>query len=81
VGENSHQYFFPLPTDMITKKRYIDLFIDFDDTLYDTHGNADIALREMFCEKRLDRFFPDPQMFYDEFWNTNIDLWTRYSKF
>lgn len=65
---------------MITRKRYKDLFIDFDDTLYDTHGNADIALREMFCEKQLDRFFSDPQMFYDEFWNTNIDLWTRYSK-
>ena len=60
--------------------RYTDLFIDFDDTLYDTHGNAVIALRETFEAFRLDRWFPDPQVFYDAYWAANIDLWTRYSK-
>lgn len=57
-----------------------DLFIDFDDTLYDTHGNAVIALHELFDLLRLERYFPDPQVFYDEYWKANIDLWTRYSK-
>lgn len=60
--------------------RYKDLFIDFDDTLYDTYGNAVIALRETFDAFHLERRFPDPQMFYDAYWAANIDLWTRYSR-
>jgi putative hydrolase of the HAD superfamily len=61
-------------------KKYKDLFMDFDDTLYDTHGNAVIALRETFEAFDLGRYFPDPQVFYDAYWMANIDLWTRYSK-
>ena len=61
-------------------KRYADLFIDFDDTLYDTHGNAVIALRELFEALQLGQYFAEPDLFYDEYWKTNIDLWTRYSK-
>jgi putative hydrolase of the HAD superfamily len=59
--------------------RYKDLFVDFDDTLYDTYGNAVISLRETFDAYRLDRYFADPQVFYDAYWSANIDLWTRYS--
>ena len=61
-------------------RKYTDLFVDFDDTLYDTHGNAVIALRELFDELQLQRWFADPAVFYDEYWKANIDLWTRYSK-
>ncbi len=61
-------------------KKYKDIFLDFDDTLYDTHGNAVIALRELFDTMKLGRWFEDEQLFYDEYWKTNIDLWTRYSK-
>ena len=60
--------------------RYKDLFIDFDDTLYDTRGNAVIALSETFEAFHLERYFADPQTFYDAYWWANIDLWTRYSK-
>lgn len=60
--------------------KYKDLFIDFDDTLYDTHGNAVIALSETFEAFHLDRYFKDPQVFYEAYWWANIDLWSRYSK-
>ena len=60
--------------------KYKDLFVDFDDTLYDTYGNAVIALRETFEAFHLERYFADPKGFYDAYWAANIDLWTRYSK-
>ena len=59
---------------------YNDLFIDFDDTLYDTYGNAVIALRETFEAFQLERWYADPQVFYDAYWAANIDLWNRYSR-
>ena len=61
-------------------KQYRDLFVDFDDTLYDTYGNAVIALRETFEAFHLAQYFTDPQVFYDAYWAANIDLWSRYSK-
>ena len=70
-----------MPRTMDTPNRkYTDLFIDFDDTLYDTHGNAVIALEEIFQHFQLGQWFPDPQVFYDAYWMANIDLWTRYSR-
>ena len=60
--------------------KYKNLFVDFDDTLYDTHGNAVIALSETFDVFHLERYFADPQVFYDAYWMANIDLWGRYSK-
>jgi len=64
----------------MVNRKYLDLFIDFDDTLYDTYGNAVIALRETFEAFHLEQWFPDPQVFYDVYWQTNIDLWSRYSR-
>ena len=59
---------------------YRDIFFDFDDTLYDTRGNADIALTEVFRDYGLERFFSNPQFFYDSYWKINSELWLQYNK-
>lgn len=60
--------------------KYKDLFIDFDDTLYDTHGNAIIALKELYEHFGWASHFTDPDIFYEKYWETNVILWSQYAK-
>ena len=64
----------------MVNNKYIDLFIDFDDTLYDTRGNAILALKELFEHFQLHRYFPEPEQFYQAYWATNVSLWEEYAK-
>ena len=59
--------------------QYRDIFIDFDDTLYDTHGNAVISLQELFTHFGLHRYFDEPEVFYSQFWQANYQLWHEYA--
>ena len=44
-------------------KKYADLFIDFDDTIYDTRGNAELALAELYEARQWGRYFDKPEDF------------------
>jgi len=64
----------------MTDKKYTDLFIDFDDTLYDTRGNAILALAEIFEHFGWERYFDKPDDFYAPYWEANTQLWDLYAK-
>lgn len=63
----------------MTNKHYHDLFIDLDDTLYDTYGNSMIALRKLFDERQWQQVMPSFEAFRDAYYQTNHEVWEQYA--
>ncbi len=59
--------------------RYKNIFLDFDDTIYDTRGNADIALNELYQHFSLSEYFESYDIFQTRYWSANSELWAKYS--
>lgn len=60
-------------------KHYKDIFIDFDDTLYDTFGNSIIALNKLYEERHWEQFMPPFAEFRDVYFAVNDEVWTKYA--
>lgn len=60
-------------------KKYTDLFLDLDDTLYDTYGNAMIALKEIFESFHLEVYAGDFDTFVQHYWRSNTKIWNQYA--
>ncbi len=58
---------------------YKDIFLDFDDTLYDTRGNATLALEELYDAFHLEKVFDSKRFFTEHYWEINESLWAQYS--
>lgn len=65
---------------MVSRLPYDDLFIDFDDTLYDTRGNAVEVLRQLFSDFGLHRRFAAPEDFIAAYLDINEQLWAQYGR-
>lgn len=61
-------------------KKYKTLFIDLDDTIWDTRANGKESMKEVFIDYRFDRYFPDFETYYDIYYPNNVELWAKYRK-
>ena len=61
-------------------KQYKAVFIDWDDTIGDFHGAADLALQDMYEKYNLSDYFASCEEFVSLYKPHNIELWDKYGK-
>lgn len=61
-------------------KKYKAIFIDWDDTIGDFHGAADLALQEMYQKYQLECYFASPEEFVSIYKPHNLELWALYGE-
>ena len=60
--------------------RYKSLFIDLDDTLWDTFHNNKECLKELYAELRLERHYASFEAFFSRYMPNNLELWAKYRR-
>lgn len=58
--------------------KYKSIFIDLDDTLWDTYHNNKECLEELYTDYRLDRYYASFEAFFAVYMPHNLDLWRQY---
>lgn len=59
---------------------YKNLFIDLDDTLWDTYHNNKECLEEIYTVHHLDRYYASFEAFFAVYMPHNLQLWDQYRK-
>lgn len=57
---------------------YKNLFIDLDDTLWDTYHNNKECLEELYNLHNFGRYYASFEAFFDLYWPNNNNLWAQY---
>lgn len=58
--------------------RYKNLFIDLDDTLWDTYHNNKECLKEVYTDYDFNQYFDSFEAFYNYYMPNNLLLWEQY---
>lgn len=60
--------------------KYTTIFLDFDDTLIDTDGNAKICMKEIYEEFEIRKYYPTFDEFFEVYHANNSRSWSDYAK-
>jgi putative hydrolase of the HAD superfamily len=60
--------------------KYNHLFIDLDDTLWNTSLNSKITMKDVYIDYDFDKYYDSFDSFYSVYWENNCYLWGLYRK-